>query len=31
LITWPDVGHMLTLERPEAFADLVLRFTAGWS
>jgi 3-oxoadipate enol-lactonase len=28
LVVWPRVGHMLTLEQPEAFADLVLDFIA---
>jgi pimeloyl-ACP methyl ester carboxylesterase len=26
LVVWPGVAHMLTLERPEAFAELVLAF-----
>jgi pimeloyl-ACP methyl ester carboxylesterase len=26
LVVWPEVAHMLTLERPDAFAELLLRF-----
>jgi 3-oxoadipate enol-lactonase len=26
LVVWPEVAHMLTLERPEAFAELLLAF-----
>jgi pimeloyl-ACP methyl ester carboxylesterase len=29
LVVWPGVAHMLTLERPEEFAELVLAFVAG--
>jgi pimeloyl-ACP methyl ester carboxylesterase len=29
LVVWPDVGHMLSLERPAAFAALVASFVAG--
>jgi pimeloyl-ACP methyl ester carboxylesterase len=28
LLVWEDVAHLLTLERPEEFARLVLEFTA---
>ena len=28
LVVWPDVAHMLTMEREDAFADLVLEFLA---
>jgi len=28
LIVWPDVGHMLSLERPAEFADLLASFVA---
>jgi pimeloyl-ACP methyl ester carboxylesterase len=28
LFVWPDVAHMLTLERPDAFAELLLTFLA---
>lgn len=29
LVVWPDVGHMLPLERPASFAELVASFVAG--
>jgi pimeloyl-ACP methyl ester carboxylesterase len=29
LVVWPDAGHMLSLERPEAFAELVEDFLAA--
>jgi pimeloyl-ACP methyl ester carboxylesterase len=29
LVVWPQVGHMLSLERPTAFAELVASFVAG--
>jgi pimeloyl-ACP methyl ester carboxylesterase len=29
LVVWPEVAHMLTLERPDAFAELLLAFLAG--
>jgi 3-oxoadipate enol-lactonase len=29
LVVWPDVAHMLPLERPDAFASLVGSFLAG--
>jgi pimeloyl-ACP methyl ester carboxylesterase len=29
LVQWPEVGHMLSLERPAAFAELVASFVAG--
>lgn len=29
VVRWPVVGHMLTLERPAAFADLLLEFVAS--
>ena len=29
LVVWPEVAHMLTLERPEAFAELVVEFLAS--
>jgi pimeloyl-ACP methyl ester carboxylesterase len=29
LVVWPGVAHMLTLERPDEFAELVLDFVAG--
>jgi pimeloyl-ACP methyl ester carboxylesterase len=29
LVEWPEVGHMLSLERPAAFAELVASFVAG--
>jgi pimeloyl-ACP methyl ester carboxylesterase len=29
LVVWPGVAHMLTLERPDEFAELVLDFLAG--
>jgi pimeloyl-ACP methyl ester carboxylesterase len=28
LVVWPEVAHMLTMEREDAFADLVLEFLA---
>jgi pimeloyl-ACP methyl ester carboxylesterase len=28
LVVWPEVAHMLTLERPDAFAELLLAFLA---
>jgi pimeloyl-ACP methyl ester carboxylesterase len=28
IVAWPEVAHVLSLERPEAFADLVLAFLA---
>jgi pimeloyl-ACP methyl ester carboxylesterase len=28
LVVWPDVGHMLSLERPASFAELVASFVA---
>ena len=29
LVVWPDVGHMLPLERPASFAELVASFVAS--
>jgi pimeloyl-ACP methyl ester carboxylesterase len=29
IVVWPGVAHMLTLERPDDFAELVLDFVAG--
>ena len=29
LVVWPETGHMLTLERPDAFAAAVLEFLSG--
>ena len=29
IVVWPEVGHMLSLERPAAFAELLASFVAG--
>ena len=29
LVVWPEVAHMLTLERPDDFAQLLLAFLAA--